>query len=124
MKIFFHCLFLDVDEWFFLHRIFSGASKGQKNTQWISPRSQLAICSGSLISMPGKPVPTKTADFLSNRKVLIAKFGPLIKQGMGKASLLNAEKKKIQIRILGSKTWWYFSHSQFQRRKKYKRNRQ
>ena len=27
-------------------RIFSGASKGQKNTQWISPRSQLAICSG------------------------------------------------------------------------------
>ena len=30
----------------FLCRIFSGASKGQKNTQWISPRSQLAICSG------------------------------------------------------------------------------
>jgi len=29
-----------------ISRIFSGASKGQKNTQWISPRSQLAICSG------------------------------------------------------------------------------
>ena len=32
----------------FLCRIFSGASKGQKNTQWISPRSQLAICSGPI----------------------------------------------------------------------------
>ena len=32
----------------FLCRIFSGASKGQKNTQWISPRSQLAICSGRI----------------------------------------------------------------------------
>ena len=35
---------------FISDRIFSGASKGQKNTQWISPRSQLAICSGFSIS--------------------------------------------------------------------------
>ena len=37
-----------MDDFHSLCRIFSGASKGQKNTQWISPRSQLAICSGFL----------------------------------------------------------------------------
>ena len=43
--------------------------------------------------MPGKPVPTKTDDFQSNLKILIAKSGPLIKQGMGKASLTQMRTK-------------------------------
>ena len=47
---FFFLYFLKFIMWVidFLSRIFSGASKGQKNTQWISPRSQLAICSGPI----------------------------------------------------------------------------
>ena len=50
---------------FISDRIFSGASKGQKNTQWISPRSQLAICSGFSISISAQM--NKKYKFLEDR---------------------------------------------------------